>query len=384
MNERFEFTRGVKILSFVLIGIGLVSLSYGIFSGYSPRRILSNVLIDNFYFLSISLGAIFFVAVQNVANTGWYVCFKRVPEAMASYLPVAGVFMFGVYLGLNKIYPWVGSSDVFGFSGKLLYLKPGFFGIRMAAYFLPWIVLSNLIRKVSIQVDLTGDVKFFKRNVFYSAVFIVVFAITSSTSSWDWLMSIEPGWYSSVFGWYVFSGLFLSGVSAMVILVLFLKWRGYLGSVNANHLHDLGKYVFGLSVLWVYLWYSQFFLIWYGNLPEEVSYFAVRLEHYKYFFYANVFANFVFPFSFLLSRGSKRNGLVLAVSSFIVLIGHWLDIFLMVMPGNFKSGLKPGFFEFGLFIGYLGIFILSFFRALSKVELASSKHPYFKESLSHT
>lgn len=384
MEERFNFSRTLKLLTFILISIGLISLSYAILNGYPSKRILTNLLIDNFYFLGVSLACIFFISVQNLANSKWYICFKRVPEALTSYLPIAGVITFIVYLDHAEIYPWLYSAELkYELPNKFLYLNPGFFISRVIIYFLPWIILSNLIKRYSLKLDTTGNVKFLKQSVFYSSIFIVFFAITSSTSSWDWLMSLEPHWYSTLFGWYNFSGMFLSGVAWMALFIVFLKTNGYLKLISENHLNDLGKYIFSLSIFWAYLWYSQFFIIWYGNIPEEVSYFLNRLHYNEPIFYGNIILNFVLPFLLLLKKRFRQNVLNIFLASFSILIGRWIDLFLMIAPGVNVSKFAPEFIEIGIFAGFIGMFLLSTFKFLSKYDLIPASNPYFSESLKH-
>ncbi len=384
-SERFNFTRGLRIFVFVLILIGIVSLSYAVLNGYPLKRILVAIFVNNFYFLSISFAGTFFIAVQYLAGTSWYVCFKRVPEAISSYFPVAGLVILALCIDPGRIYPWVHSAELsVKFPNKFLYLEPGFFTFRTVIYILPWAILSSLIKKISLRLDTSGDVKLLKHGVLYSSAFVVFSAITTSTSSWDWLMSIEPHWYSALFGWYNFAGMFLSGVASMTILVSFLKVRGYLSLLNENHLNDLGKYVFSLSIFWAYLWYSQFFIIWYGNIPEEVSYFFKRAHDYEVIFYGNIIANFGIPFFLLLSKKSRQRVVYLIVASLAILVGRWFDLYLMVAPGISEAKSIPDIFEIGMFVGFLGVFMLVVFRFLSSNNLIPSGHPYFKESLNHT
>jgi hypothetical protein len=192
-------------------------------------------------------------------------------------------------------------------------------------------------------------------------------------------MSIDTHWFSTLFGWYVFSGIW---VSAMIFLMLFVIWlqnQGYLSFVNKSHLHDVSKWVFALSFLWTYLWFSQFMLIWYSNIPEEVTYYIHRLEHFKGLFFGVFLVNFAFPMIILMSRDAKRViGYLLFVGA-LIFIGHWLDVYLMIMPGG-VGHLHFGFMEIGMFIGFLGLFLFTVFNSLSKAPLLVKNHPFVEES----
>lgn len=196
-------------------------------------------------------------------------------------------------------------------------------------------------------------------------------------------MSIDAHWFSTLFGWYTFAGLFVSGMATMALLVLYLKKRGYMQHINENHLHDVGKFMFAFSVFWTYLWFSQFMLIWYANLPEEVVYYQTRWEYFRTLWIGNFIVNFIAPFLVLMTRDAKRKVQVLWVGGIIIICGHWLDVFLMVTPGTVGAHWHIGFVEIGTFVGYLGLFLFSTFRELSKAPLVAKNHPMLAESMHH-
>jgi hypothetical protein len=218
-----------------------------------------------------------------------------------------------------------------------------------------------------------------------SALFLVFFAVFSSTLSWDWIMSIDVHWFSTLFGWYVFSGMWISAMVVSVILVLYLKRKGYLPQVNSSHVHDMGKWVFAVSFLWTYLWFSQFMLIWYSNIPEEVTYFAQRINHYPYLYFGMVAVNFILPMLLLMSRDSKRAPRLLIGVGTIIIIGHWLDTIMMVMPGSVGHHHfhGVGLLEAGMFTAFLGIFMFVVLNTLTKAPLSPVNHPYLEESIHH-
>ena len=268
-------------------------------------------------------------------------------------------------------------------AGKSGYLNMTFYIIRLVAYAAIWVGFTYMLRKNSLQEDINGGLSYYNSSVVVSAIFIVLFAITSSTSGWDLLMSVDSHWFSTLFGWYTFAGLFVSGMSMMALLTLYLKGRGYMQHVNDNHIHDVGKFMFAFSVFWTYLWFSQFMLIWYANLPEEVVYYKVRWENFRSLWILNLVINFIAPFLVLMTRDAKRRFGIVWVAGIIILCGHWLDVFLMVMPGTVGTNWHIGFIEVGTGLGFLGLFLWSTFRELSKAALVPKNHPMLPETLHH-
>jgi hypothetical protein len=309
----------------------------------------------------------------------------RIPEAMGQYIPVASVLMILILIGAHEIYHWTHTEHL---DEILLHKKPylnmPFFSIRMVVYLAGWIFFAWKIQQLSLKQDAEGDLKYFKVSKTYAALFIAFFAITSSTSAWDWLMSIDAHWFSTLYGWYIFSSIFVSAIAVIILIVVALRTTGYLPHLNEEHLHDLGKYLFGFSIFWAYLWFSQFMLIWYSNIPEETIYYVQRLEHFSTLFYLNLILNFIVPFLVLMTRGSKRKLTILTVSAIVVFIGHWVDLYLAIMPGavgHEKAGI--GILEIGLTMGYIGLFLFIVLRALTKASLVPEKHPFYKESLEY-
>lgn len=394
----YTFNQKNKTIAFVLIAIGLVSIVASFLT--HNHQAWSNLLQNTFYFMAISLAGTFFLAVQYAAEVGWSVVLKRILEAMGTFLPFAAVLMMIVFFGNmiaghnggHYIYHWL-HHDLYDpasaeydkiIAGKSGYLNLPFFVIRMLAYFAIWIGFTRLFRKLSLKEDIEGGNANYLKARKYSATFLVLFAVTSSTSAWDFIMSIDTHWYSTLFGWYTFAGMFISGIAVMNFILVYLVKKGNMPFITEHHLHDAGKFMFAFSIFWTYLWFAQFMLIWYANVPEEVTYFMIRFDHYRPLFIANFLINFITPFLGLMTRDAKRKLNLLMTVSVILFIGHWIDVFLMVTPGVVKEHWHIGWMEIGTTLGFLGLFIYVVGTSLSKAPLLREKHPLLQESLHHS
>ena len=390
-TKPYEITQKNKTSAIVLIAVGLLSIIYGFASGHAERA-WANLLLSNFYLMAIALGAVFFLAVQYVAEVGWSAQVKRILMAMGTYLPFATVFMILIFLvGHHHIYDWTHHENYEKghehfdsiLEGKSGYLNIVFYTIRLVLYAAIWSGFALMIRKESLKEDeIGGNSQYFKMRGM-SAVFLVLFAVSSSTSAWDLLMSIDAHWFSTLFGWYTFAGMFVSSLTVITMFTLYLKGKGYLPNVNDNHIHDLGKFMFAFSIFWTYLWFAQFMLIWYANLPEEVAYYIPRQGYFKPVFLANLGINFLSPFIILMTRDAKRKAGLLAFIGCIMLIGHWLDVYLMVMPGTVGEEAGFGIIEIGTTCFFAGLFLYTTFTALSKANVVPKNHPMMIESIHH-
>jgi hypothetical protein len=246
-----------------------------------------------------------------------------------------------------------------------------------------WFYLS--IRKNLLAEDIDDNVAYWFRNRATSAWFLVFFAISSSVAAWDWVMSIDTHWFSTMFGWYVFASWWVTGLAMITWICASLKEAGYLKVVNSNHLHDLGKYMFAFTIFWTYIWFSQFLLIWYANIPEESVYFVERMttSPYSWIFYTNLIMNFVLPFLLLMTRDAKRQIPMLKLVCPIIILGHWFDFYNMVTPGVMKDQGALGLLEIGVAIIFLAAYLLVVFGSLAKVPLVGKNHPTLAESLNH-
>jgi len=385
MYKSFDFTQKIKSRIIILMVIGAILAAVGIVLNLDhTQRIWANVLLNGFFFTAIALGAVFFVVVHVLGESGWHTAIQRIPEAMGQFIPVGGIILLIVaLLGMHDIYHWSHTEHLDKIlEGKKGYLNPIFFIVRTVGYLVVWTLLMWKLRQLSLASDHSDDLKLFSRSRIWAGIFIVIFAVTSSTSAWDWIMSIDSHWFSTLFGWYIFSGFFVSSVAIIIVLLFVLRRMGYMEHVNDEHFHDLGKYLFGFSIFWAYLWVSQYLLIWYSNIPEETVYFVKRQEDFSVIFFMNVIINFGGPLLMLMSRGSKRRLTWLMVTSIVVFIGHWIDLYVAIMPGVIGEP-HFGILEIGMTLLCLGSFLFVFFRSFAKAPVVPENHPYFKESFEY-
>jgi hypothetical protein len=270
-------------------------------------------------------------------------------------------------------------------AGKAPYLNNPFFFIRFFVFLGSLIYVTYLVRKTSLREDTLqrGDISAHKRLLVLASIFIPIFAVYILVSAWDWLMSIDTHWFSTMYGWYVFASFWVTGIAVIALMVLALKRMGYLPNVNHSHLQDLGKYMFAFSIFWTYLTYDQYMLIWYANIPEETVYFMQRYENYSFLFYSVFILNFVAPFLVLMSRDAKRHTTYLAVAAIIVIVGHFIDFFLMVMPGVVKAHWGFGPLEILLPCLFIGLIIFVTHTRLANAPLTARNSPFIQESLQH-
>jgi hypothetical protein len=360
-------------------------------------RMLANLLLASLYFLTIAMGAMFFITIHRVGNAGWYVAVQRVVEAMTQYLPYAFVGFLLILPFLGNLFEWaiIPAGEDAIIDAKRAWLNEGSFIFRTILFFGIWIGTAILLRRLSIREDVEGhpvnNIKIFEQSTRISAIFIILFALSYSLFAIDWIKSLEPHWFSTIFGINVFAGSMVSAMVTLYLLILFLKSQGYLEFVNESHLHDIGKFTFGFSIFWAYTWVSQYMLIWYSNIPEEGIYYVKRYrigDHeylgYAAFFYLNIIINFLFPFLWLMTRNAKRKLVTFLPIGIILLYGHWHDLFLMIMPGAVLDNWGVGLMELGFFTLFAGVFLFAVFNALQRANLVPLKHPYLEESLHHT
>ena len=337
-----------------------------------------------FFFMMISLGVLAFYAIQYASQAGWSPVLFRVMESITYYLlPGSLIVLLIAVLGDKHIFIWM-DPEVVAYDeiiqGKSAWLNKNSFVIRGLIYIAGWSLYRYFTRKFSIAQDKASDNKNFKRNFQISAGFLVFFIYTESMMSWDWIMSVDPHWFSTLFGWYVFASMAVSGITVIALITIYLKSKNLLNFVNDSHLHDLAKFMFGFSVFWAYLWFSQFMLIWYANIPEEVTYFVTRIEMYPIPFFTMFSLNFIFPFLVLMNSDYKRVPIFIVMAGIVILIGHYMDVYMMIMPATVVDRYGFGIAEISSILIFLGLFLLFVFYSLSKHELLAKGNPMIKES----
>ena len=366
----------------VLMGVGLVSAAAGLL--IDPNRTWSDGLVIGCYLIGIGLAGLFFVALQYATGDTWSIAFRRVPEAMAATLP-AGVGVVAITLVASAaLYPWTAMTitpeeGVF----RQMWLIWPFFLARAAVYVAIWAAFARAILRASRRQDEEGGFAQTDANIRLSIAFLVLFGLTYSLASFDWVMSREPHFSSTIFAVYNFAGLFSSGLAVLIILAVWLREAGPLrGVLRDDHLHDLGKLLFAFSTFWMYIWFSQYMLIWYANIPEEAVYFVDRTRGtWAPLFFLNVALNWAIPFVVLLRRDTKRQGSTLVKVAAAVLFGRWLDLYLMILPPTLGAAPRAGLLELGLTAGGAGLFAFALFRALKQAPLVPIGDPMLMESL---
>tara|TARA_B100000029_G_scaffold470712_1_gene509750 strand:+ start:463 stop:1797 length:1335 start_codon:yes stop_codon:yes gene_type:complete len=337
-----------------------------------------------FFFMMISLGVLAFYAIQYASQSGWSPVLFRVMQAITYYLLPGALIVVAIAFFADKhLFIWM-DPDVVAhdkiIQGKSSWLNKSAFLIRALIFIGGWSLYRYFSRKFSIAQDSSSNNKNFKRNFQISAGFLVFYIYTESMMSWDWIMSVDPHWFSTLFGWYLFASMVVSGITTIALMTIYLKAKGYLKFVNDSHLHDLAKYMFGFSVFWAYLWFSQFMLIWYANIPEEVTYFITRIELYTIPFFTMFALNFIFPFLVLMNSDYKRVPGFIIMAGIIILIGHYMDVYMMIMPATVIDRYGFGLAEISSISIFLGLFLLLVFYSLSKAPLLAKGNPFIKES----
>ena len=382
MENKVTISPKLKYLSFGLIAIGVIALIVGFVS--DPQRAWANYLLNSYYFLTLAIGAAFFLALQYITQSGWSAMFKRVPEAVSSFIPV-GVILLSLVLilGAHSLYHWSHAEAVEHdplLKWKEPYLNLPFMIIRYVLFVGLWVFMTFLLRKYSLLEDKVGGLEYFKKSEFYSKVFIFILAFTFVLGTIDWIMSINSHWFSTLFSVKNFASAFYHGSATIVIIVLVLNRLGYFPQLNQYHRHDFSKYLFMLSIIYGYLWYAQYMLIWYANMPEETMYYTrILQEGWQLPFFLDIIINWAFPFIFLMLNKIAKNPKALLFTASLLLIGHWIDLYLQIMPGT--TGVNTvGFVEIGMGLGFAGLFIYLVLNSLTKEPLETKNHPFLDES----
>jgi hypothetical protein len=410
IKDVLEIPKRYRTWSLALIAVGVISLIVGYFmygagdDAHHKTRFWATLLHNSTYFLLVVNASMFFITATTLAFGGWQMAFRRVPEAISACVPVIGaiavIIMLAIVFGghhMTHIYHWTDHEAVANdkiLKGKAGFLNETFYSVWTVLTVVLWSVLGYKMRKLSREIDgnnfdsIQAARKYIFKNTVWAAVFIVWFALTvMSTVPWFWLMSIDAHWYSTMYSWYNFASSFVSGMALIALFVIYLKNKGYLELVNEEHLHDLGKFMFAFSIFWCYLWFAQYMLIWYSNQPEETVYFWHRVKGpYKGIFFLNLIINFICPLLILMRRGSKRNYTLMTFMAILILFGHWMDYYQMVIGSISPDHVTWGnywWFDLGILALFVGILIFFVGRALASKPLYVKHHPFLKESIIH-
>jgi hypothetical protein len=408
-EERYVFEGKAKTYSLIAIVIGIITIAAGLL--VNADRTFSNLLLMAYYFTCVCTAGAVFCAIQYAAQAGWSASMIRIPQAFAKVIPYAAAILIivigcGIHFthtvvkdGHSVVQPYLYAqwatqgitdpkSPLFDASvtGKSSFLNLPFFFIRLVGFLGLYSLIAHLLVKYSENEDEIGGMVNYKKSFNIACVFLLVFGFTDPIFGFDAIMSLEARWYSTMFGWYNLAALWVSGLAVITLTIILLKEKGYFSWLNENHLHNMGLFMFAFSIFWTYVWFCQFLLTYYANLPEEAVYFYKRWEpEFKPWFWLNIVINFATPFLALMARDYKRKMQLLKVVAIILILGHWLDYYMMIMPETVgPNGRGFWFEEVGIFIGFAGLFTFMMLNALSKFKsLVPKNHPFLEESLHH-
>ncbi len=379
-GARLAVSRRGQALAFGLALAGMAASLIALV--VDPGRAWSQLLLDTFYLLSMSLAALLFVAIQFLSAARWSACLRRIPEALMAALPAAALSMLLLTLTRQAIGAPLHHEAIVSPS-KAFYLSTPFMTARALLMLGAWVWLAALVRRASLREDADGGLVHHRRMKRYSAIFMVVFAVTFSVASVDWLMSLDARWVSTIFAVYLFAGLLVQGTAGVTLVAAALRAAGLAPFITDDHLHDLGKLLFGFSTFWAYIWFCQYLLIWYGNIPDEVTHYATRTSAaWLPLFWANLAVNWIVPFTGLLPRANKRDARVLIAIAIAVLAGRWLDLYLVIVP---ETAARPtfGVLEISMALGSAGLLAGLTTRALGRAALVPVNDPFLEASLGH-
>ncbi len=382
MEKQVKLSPLFKIGSFILIAVGVAAFIIGFIN--DPTRAWANFLLNNVYFVSLSAGAVLFLSLQRVTQSGWSAGFIRVPEAIGMYLPIAAVLFLIMILGVQSIYHWAHPGIIDHdplIAHKAPYLNVPFWAGRMIVFLGLWVLLAWMLRKQSLKHDEIGGMELFRKTEHISKIYVFVITITFTFAGFDWVMSVDPHWYSALFALKNFVSAFFHAAAVIAFIVLIMNKLGYFPFLNKSHMHDFSSYIFMLCIIWGYFWFAEFMIIWYANIPEETSYYIQRMQgdDFRVMFFANIIINWFIPFMIMMPKKSRRSAITLKIIIPILLIGFFIDLYVQIFPGVYGSRVI-GFNEIGGFLGFAGLFTrelsrtpeLELFR--HKTNIAVDKH----------
>ena len=347
--------RGLVVLA---LAAGAAAVA-GSFSGdrweIDPRRLAPSYLVALMFVTTVSVGSLAWLMLHHLTGAVWSVVIRRLMENLTRPLPWIAILFIPIALNLNRLYPWADPSRLAvdpGLARKAVWLNPLLFDVRSAVYLASWALLAGILARSSTRQDRTGDPTETRRMRATSAWGLVVLGATTSLAAFDWLMSLDPHWSSTIFGVYSWASSLLGSLAAMVLTVLGFRAVGRLGeTITIEHLHDLGKLLFGFVIFWAYIAFSQYFLIWYANFPEETRWYVTRRSGvWNILSWSLVFGHFAVPFVLLLFRATKRSPLWLGFIAAWILVFHYIDLYWLIMPALRPEGVEPRWLDISLLL----------------------------------
>lgn len=368
------------------VGALLGGVACAILGPGNPKQFFFSWLVSFLFFLSLALGGLFFVLIQYAAQGGWGIVVRRIGEITFTTLPVMALLFLPVLLGLHDLFEWTHAEALEHdalLRWKAPFLNVPFFLIRAAVYFGSWSFIAILYYRGSRGQDATGDPTVSARLRRLAGPSIIVLALTQTFASIDWIMSLTPHWYSTMFGVYFFAGSFVGFIALLSVVAGAMRGAGLLDTViSAEHLHDIGKFLFAFTAFWAYISFSQFFLVWYANLPEETIFYKARMEGSWLTVSILLMAgHFVAPFLYLMGRSVKRNAATLALGGAWLLAMHFVDLYWQVMPTLHPEGFSPSLLDVAAFLAVGGCFVAAASWLMRRHALVPLRDPRLAESL---
>ncbi len=368
-------------------GVALVGIvACAILGAGNPKQFFFSWLVSFLFFLSLALGALFYVLIQYAAQGGWGIVVRRIGETVFAVLPMMALLFLPVLFGLHDLYEWTHAEALEHdalLRWKSPYLNVPFFLTRAAIFFGAWSVISLLYYRASSGQDSTGDPMVTARLRKFAGPAIIVLALTQTFASIDWIMSLTPHWYSTMFGVYFFAGSFVGFIALLSVATTAMRRAGLLDTVISDeHLHDIGKLLFAFTAFWAYIAFSQFFLIWYANLPEETIFFKARLEgSWQTVSVLLMVGHFAIPFFYLMGRAVKRRAATLAIGGVWLLVMHFIDLYWQVMPTLHPEGVRVSALDVAAFLAVGGCFLAAVGWLMRRQALVPLGDPRLAESL---
>ncbi len=389
MNDQKYNLREIAKVNTIALTIGVVGLVVSVFGYFlNSGQFFHSYLTAFSFWVLIALGGLFLTILHHLTGAEWSVVLRRFFENTSSLVLPMAILFIPILLGLQELYSWTDKYHIAAdkvLLKKAPYLNAGFFIVRAAFFFAIWILLSRVFLKESLRQDAGLEANHLVKAKKFSAIGVILFALTMTYASFDWIMSLDPHWYSTIFGLYVFSGSTLSVLAFLILVLLYLRKKGILTEeITVEHFHDLGKLLFTFTIFWAYMAFSQYFLIWYGNIPEETIWFQHRWQgSWKTVSLVLVMGHFVLPFIILMIRSIKRNLSILGFMAFWLLLMHFIDLYWLILPGLHQQNAQISWMDFTTVIGIGGIFIWYFARQMSAHALIPINDPRLQASI-HT